>query len=219
MKRSSASSCVSASPRPPSEPPKPQPDSKFNSAQMDSIRKTLLTDSGKVKKSLADRELEDDIKVLSYKMGRPKCDEHIRIVRKVGVAANKTGADLELGSKKRHASSSPDKSKKKVVKLLEKERIVRKVYAVEQNVDGVSNIEKVIHEKSVKQTSTSQEIHSKREVSPSTDRKTSLDLIKEELERVKSRVDNMNKDRVKSKQGASNSDIKQGGEEESDDEM
>ena len=48
---------------PPSEPPKPQPDSKFNSAQMDSIRKTLLTDSGKVKKSLADRELEDDIKV------------------------------------------------------------------------------------------------------------------------------------------------------------
>ena len=152
-------------------------------------------------------------------MGRPKCDEHIRIVRKVGVAANKSGADLELGSKKRHASSSPDKSKKKVVKLLEKERIVRKVYAMEQNVDGVSNIEKVIHEKSVKQTSTSQEIHSKREVSPSTDRKTSLDLIKEELERVKSRVDNMNKDRVKSKQGASNSDIKQGGEEESDDEM
>merc|ERR1712073_49203 len=32
-------------------------------------------------------------------------------------------------------------------------------------------------------------------------------------------VDNMNKDRVKSKQGAGNSDIKQGGEEESDDEM
>merc|ERR1712156_1292830 len=50
-------------------------------------------------------------------------------------------------------------------------------------------------------------------------RKTSLDLIKEEWERVKSRVDNMNKDRVKSKQGAGNTDNKQGGEEESDDEM
>merc|ERR1712048_282563 len=79
---------------------------------------------------------------------------------------------------------------------IEKERIVRKVYAVEK--DEEQNIEKVTLEKSVKQTSKETLLRENR-LSPSSDRKASLDLIKEELERVKNRVDNMNKTRVRTK--------------------
>ena len=172
-------------------------DSKFRSAQMNSIRKTL-TDLGpgqskskeerKKKESTSD---PDEIKVLSYKMGRPKCDEHIRIVRKVSNTEDRPSSS----ARKRDASTSPDKSRKYVKRLVEKERIVRKVYAVEENIDGVSDIKKVIHEKSVKQTATETErpVTPVRQLSPESERKASLEQIKEELERVKTRVSHMNK--------------------------
>ena len=117
--------------------------------------------------------------MLSYKMGKPKCDEHIRIVRKV---SNPT--DGESSSRKRDASSSPDKSRKYVKRLVEKERIVRKVYAVEDiGSDGVSDIKKVIHEKSVKQTATETErpMTPPRQLSPESERKERPGKKKEEL--------------------------------------
>merc|ERR1711915_605071 len=128
-------------------------DNKVRSSQMNSIRKTLTKESNKEKRK-REEEDDDEIKVLSYKDVRPKTrvGDHVRIVRKFGSSGQENAA--QRGGKKRHASSSPDKSKKKVFnKVIEKERIVRKVYEVEKNVDGVSNIEKVTMEKSVKETS------------------------------------------------------------------
>ena len=155
------------------EPQTPQ------STQMEKIRQTISTEQ---KKRAAVEEQDSDITVVSYKDVRPRCqpDHHVRIIR--------TLEDDPVNTSK-WSSASSDKSKKVVKQFVEKERIVRKVYAVEKNVDGVSNFEKVTLEKSVKQT---KEIHSKEErASVTPDRKSSLELIKEELERVKNRVDNI----------------------------
>ena len=183
----------------------PKDDSKFKSSQMNSIRKTLMTDSStqnkprdeKIKKSPDNMTDDDEIKVLSYKdyKMKPRVDEHVRIIRKVDTSSDDSSRTNER--LKRKASKSPEKSKNKFVKkVIEKERIVRKVYAVEK--DEEQNIEKVTLEKSVKQTSKETLLRENR-LSPSSDRKASLDLIKEELERVKNRVDNMNKTRVRTK--------------------
>ena len=164
---------------------------------------TKLKPSDSRRKKVLEPE-DDEIKVVSYKDVMPRCenDGHIRIIRTVD-DIEKEPADQSSKRAKRRASSSPEKSKKKVVsKFVEKERIVRKVYAVEKNVDGVSNIEKVTLEKSVKQTKEfhSQEASRARD-SVTPDRKTSLEQIKEELERVKNRVDN-----IKNKPGQEESD-------------
>ena len=141
------------------------------------------------------RAEEDEIKVVSYKDVKPKCEDrgYVRIIRSVG----SDGEEVSDKLGKRWTSDTADKPAKVVKKVVEKERIVRKVYAVEKNVDGVSNLEKVTLEKSVKQI---KEIHSQDErASVTPDRQTSLEVIKKELERVKNRVDN-----IRNKSGAEN---------------
>merc|ERR1711915_460794 len=119
---------------------------------------------------------DDEIKVLSYKDYKMKPrieDEHVRIIRKVDTSSDDSPRSNER--LKRKASKSPEKSKNKFVKkVIEKERIVRKVYAVEK--DEEQNIEKVTLEKSVKQTSKETLLRENR-LSPTSDRKASLDLI------------------------------------------
>ena len=93
------------------------------------------------------RAEEDEIKVVSYKDVKPKCEDrgYVRIIRSVG----SDGEEVSDKLGKRWTSDTADKPAKVVKKVVEKERIVRKVYAVEKNVDGVSNTDSMLLSTSV----------------------------------------------------------------------
>eukprot|EP00092_Neocalanus_flemingeri_P024116 GFUD01026162.1.p1 GENE.GFUD01026162.1~~GFUD01026162.1.p1 ORF type:complete len:1365 (+),score=472.77 GFUD01026162.1:89-4183(+) len=195
---------------------------KFQSFQMKDIRKRLLpvprgsnTISTRASEVARRAKEEDEVKVLSYRMVKPKtddCQDYERIIRKV---EDENPTQKSQGEPKRKVTIS-------------EEKVVRKVFEVEQ-AEEVHDFEKVVLDESVKETAKNghsigtssegtlnlfqksiikiqtQENADKPKVAP--ERRKSLDLIKEELERVTIKV-NDNKKKSISREISSDDDMK-----------
>jgi len=201
---------------------------KFQSFQMKDIRKRLLpvpSSSNTISSRAAEvarrvKEDGEEVKVLSYRVVKPKIDEsqdHERIIRKVE-NENPIQKPVKIKSE----------AKRKVTATGEgvKEKVVRKVTEVEKS-EQVNNVEKVLIEGSDRTKDKTghssgtlslfqksivsivkvqtQENNDESKVAP--ERRKSLDLIKEELERVTSKVNDIKKKPV-SREISSDDDMK-----------
>ena len=194
---------------------------KFQSFQMKDIRKRLLpgpkninTISSRASEVAKRRgkDEEDEVKVISYRMVKPKIEKdenHERIIRKVVDTANLTRTNKETSESSRNS----DMVSRKVTKL-PKELAEASV----KTSDEIDKIEGKTGQRSITNTEASINLFQKsivkiqsqentEDANTISDGKKSLNLIKEELERVTSKVNDIKK-KSTSKEISSDDDMK-----------
>jgi len=199
--------------------------SKFQSFQMKDIRKRLLPGSSSINtissraSEVAKRkgkEEDEEVKVLSYRMVKPKIEEdnHERIIRKVEdpstvqkTIKNKTESASKLNSS---LEGLVEKVSRKVTEVPKVKEIIQDDIPVEEGIKGAvkpgqsSEATLNLFQKSIVKIQ-SQENTDNLRTPP--ERRKSLDLIKEELERVTSKVNDIKK-KSSSREISSDDDMK-----------
>jgi len=202
---------------------------KFQSFQMKDIRKRLLPGSSSINtissraSEVAKRkgkEEDEEVKVLSYRMVKPKIEEdnHERIIRKVEdpstvqkTIKNKTESASKLNSS---LEGAVDKVSRKVTEVPKVMKVMPENIPVEEELQGAVKPGQSSQTKSEATLNLFQKSIVKIQSQENTDnlrtppeRRKSLDLIKEELERVTSKVNDIKK-KSSSREISSDDDMK-----------